>query len=588
MKKKGLLLSVALLTVVGMVSCGNKPGTSGGDTSVSESSQYTVTISNKEALTATWHVGEENRTLEIATEPRVNVNQALADGSMTVVSSDPSVLSVSGKVLTAVAAGSATVTVTYEGASDTVTVEVLAKETPITRWGTSHLGTEEDPFTSDDAVKVAEAVGETATTEKYYVKGEVSSFRDAPSSYGNVSYLLKSATGGKEFLVYRVKLGENGDSVTDEHIWVGGTATAYVSIVNYKGTTPESSSGYLVKCEGEKPRDPVTINATVAEAIQACKDTGENKVSYDKYAVTGYIVAKDAQSFYMSDTKGAAEIDKANQFQVYNYASVTGVNADEMVIDAKVKVTATVTYYKSSTSDNYAYETKNIDSIEVLDSALVAATGLSLGEAFELEVGATKTLTPTFAPENAKAETLTWATDNAEVATVANGKVTAVAVGTATITATSENGLTASVAVTVKAASDHSGEESKTATMALGTKAYDAVVSVNGTEKTAVKLGTSSATGDMTITVGAGATSVTFYAAAWKGATETTVTVAGGTTATLTADDGMTGNGPFTLNGSEETYKVTVNLSGITAETALTVAGSARCVIWSASYTVAK
>ena len=52
-----------------------------------------------------------------------------------------------------------------------------------------------------------------------------------------------------------------------------------------------------------------------------------------------------------------------------------------------------------------------------------------------LEAGSTETLTATVLPENATDKTVTWETSNAEVATVANGVVTAVAKGEATITA---------------------------------------------------------------------------------------------------------------------------------------------------------
>lgn len=54
-----------------------------------------------------------------------------------------------------------------------------------------------------------------------------------------------------------------------------------------------------------------------------------------------------------------------------------------------------------------------------------------------LEVGATRNLTAAVSPATAK-QTVTWSSSDTKVATVdANGKVTAVAAGTATITATS-------------------------------------------------------------------------------------------------------------------------------------------------------
>ncbi len=52
-----------------------------------------------------------------------------------------------------------------------------------------------------------------------------------------------------------------------------------------------------------------------------------------------------------------------------------------------------------------------------------------------LEVGGEETLTATVAPDDATDKAVTWSSDNAAVATVDNGKVTAVAAGTATVTA---------------------------------------------------------------------------------------------------------------------------------------------------------
>lgn len=53
----------------------------------------------------------------------------------------------------------------------------------------------------------------------------------------------------------------------------------------------------------------------------------------------------------------------------------------------------------------------------------------------ELEVGETLELKATVSPDNATDKTVTWSTSAEAVATVSNGKVTAVAAGTATITA---------------------------------------------------------------------------------------------------------------------------------------------------------
>ena len=72
----------------------------------------------------------------------------------------------------------------------------------------------------------------------------------------------------------------------------------------------------------------------------------------------------------------------------------------------------------------------------------------------ELTVGGEETLTATVSPDNATDKTITWTSSDGNVATVdQNGKVTAVAAGTATIYATANDGGNAqgACAVTVKA-----------------------------------------------------------------------------------------------------------------------------------------
>jgi uncharacterized protein YjdB len=80
-------------------------------------------------------------------------------------------------------------------------------------------------------------------------------------------------------------------------------------------------------------------------------------------------------------------------------------------------------------------------------------TGVTLDKtAYELTVGGNVTLTATINPANATNKNVTWKTSDATVATVVNGKVTALKAGTATITVTTEDGnKTATCTVTVKA-----------------------------------------------------------------------------------------------------------------------------------------
>ena len=103
-------------------------------------------------------------------------------------------------------------------------------------------------------------------------------------------------------------------------------------------------------------------------------------------------------------------------------------------------------------TDTVTFDIANPAASTPVEGITLNQTELSLG------VGSSSTLTATVAPDNATNKAVTWTTDNAEVATVADGVVTAVAEGTATITATTvDGGFTASCAVTVTAAATAEG-----------------------------------------------------------------------------------------------------------------------------------
>ena len=88
-----------------------------------------------------------------------------------------------------------------------------------------------------------------------------------------------------------------------------------------------------------------------------------------------------------------------------------------------------------------------------LTAAKVPVTSVTLNKTTaSLKVGGTVTLKATVKPDNATDKTVTWPSDKPAVATVENGVVKAVAIGTAKITASTSNGKSAVCTVTVTAA----------------------------------------------------------------------------------------------------------------------------------------
>jgi len=112
-------------------------------------------------------------------------------------------------------------------------------------------------------------------------------------------------------------------------------------------------------------------------------------------------------------------------------------------------------------------------------------TGVTLNAtSTSVKVGSTTTLTATLAPENATIKNVTWASSDTNIATVADGVVTGVAEGTATITVTTEDGeFTAECTVTVNKRSSGGGGSSSTATTTT-TKNDDGSTTKTTTNKT--------------------------------------------------------------------------------------------------------
>ena len=139
-----------------------------------------------------------------------------------------------------------------------------------------------------------------------------------------------------------------------------------------------------------------------------------------------------------TDAEGSQEADL-----IYNEAMVKAVYAAGSGKAFYIKATGINSFENLTVTPLVKSQVfTNIDCLGTPQKATVAATvavtGITLNmSSLELAAGSTETLTATVTPDNATDKTVTWTSSEPKVATVdAHGKVTAVAVGTATITAT--------------------------------------------------------------------------------------------------------------------------------------------------------
>ena len=124
-------------------------------------------------------------------------------------------------------------------------------------------------------------------------------------------------------------------------------------------------------------------------------------------------------------------------------------------------------------------------------------------------------------------------------------------------------------------------------TWTLGENAYDHEAMVNGDGPFDVlKLGTTEKTGDATITIPAGTTSVEFYAVAWKGTSATLTFEIDGIgpvgSQEVAGNDGASGNHPYTLTVTDSDHYVFESPMTAPAEmqVKVTTAEQGRVILW--------
>ena len=194
-----------------------------------------------------------------------------------------------------------------------------------------------------------------------------------------------------------------------------------------------SSGSTFIKITTEKQKISRIINVTVvtnAIPITEIKPTEDKIELYvgDSKKIEYTIVPSDA-----TNKKVSYSIDNKE---------VAGFNKEGDVVGVK-EGSATVTLKSSNNI------TTQISVIVKNKEIPVNSISLSLSKA-EIKVGETKELKAKFNPTNATDKTVTWESSNTKVATIDNGTIKGVGVGTAKITVKSSNGKTATCNVTVK------------------------------------------------------------------------------------------------------------------------------------------
>lgn len=173
-----------------------------------------------------------------------------------------------------------------------------------------HAGTEADPYSVKDAIQRARMAGETATTEKYYIKGVVKSVNTSGvASFGNINIDMIDEGNEKDvFIAFQVYYqNKKFTAETAALVTEGATVVVYGAVMNYKGNTPETvgkgaasvmsvTAGAPVAATGVKANESLEVKVGKTVKINA---TVEPSNATDK-ALT--YTSEDTKTATVSDT----------------------------------------------------------------------------------------------------------------------------------------------------------------------------------------------------------------------------------------------------------------------------------------------
>lgn len=435
-------------------------------------------------------------------------------------------------------------------------------------------GTLEHPYLASQASAVCAGLESGATTaDKVYVKGYVKKFAskhaDGIASYGNALFYITDDPDGQvtpDFYCYQVYYLKGQKFTSEDQIKLGDEVVVYGQLTNYNGTyeTVGKGAAYCYSINGktdagDTPVPSDVIDVTVAEFLAAPEST------------TQYYRIKGTVSGAINTQYGNFDVtDATGSVYVFGLTNIEDVR-EKLVSGAEITVVGHRKIYKKEgqadkdeMTDAICEKIENGDepdpstildvTVEEFNAAEVSTTQLyrlkgTVGGSINTQYGNFDLTDATGTVYVYGLSNITEVKDkllnNAQITVVGyrgdyNGKIEVL------------NG---------KCESISGGDEPDPSTgtydsefkWTLGTNAYDQEATINGESVAHVlKLGTSKATGTATITIPAGVSAVEFYAYAWKGATAK-LTVKMGTISQsydIKANDGCTGNPPYTITAS--------------------------------------
>ncbi|MCD8128320.1 MAG: Ig-like domain-containing protein [Oscillospiraceae bacterium] len=372
----------------------------------------------------------ETLTLTATVEP-----EDATDPTVTWTSDNESVATVTGGVVTAVAIGTATITATAGDCSATCAVTVTAAQTGDNTESNVAMDVSATELTVGDTVSVTVSVKEGTTVSSmglgiFFDTAllECTSVVGADESDPTYFYITTAAGRQKEATACS-SIEEAASAGTVGFVIVGTSEAEYAESVAYTATFTAIAEGTAAFTLYEDSDGTDGYKSDAIETAEVVISAGDTTV-----AVTGVALDKTEAALTVGETLTLAATvepeDATDPTVTWTSDNESVATVTDGVVTAVAAGTATITATAGDCSVTCAVTVTEQDTT-------VDVTGVTLDKTeAKVTEGATLTLTATVEPEDATDPTVTWTSSDESVATVTDGVVTAVAAGTATITAT--------------------------------------------------------------------------------------------------------------------------------------------------------
>ena len=240
-------------------------------------------------------------------------------------------------------------------------------------------GTLESPYNPSAVTKAVEKFKWVSNdscdvTKPVYVKGKVSKIDEAFSKqYGNGTFNVTDLDGKSNFVAYRVLYLNNQKwTEADPQIQIGDEVIVYGKVMNYKGTTPETTSGaYLYSLNGslgnvieqgtpkgdgtlENPYNPSA--ATVAVSKLTWTSTFDYQTTEKKVYVKGKVhsISEQFGTQYGNASFSLVDEDGKSRFEAFRVLYLQGekyAQGDTLKVGDEVVVYGKLMNYQGKTPE---------------------------------------------------------------------------------------------------------------------------------------------------------------------------------------------------------------------------------------------